>query len=37
MNNIDERELLIELFEKYSGLLTQTQKQAFKLFYFEDL
>ena len=37
MNNINERDEIISLFEKYNGFLTQTQKQAIQLYYFEDL
>ncbi|MBN3534941.1 sigma factor-like helix-turn-helix DNA-binding protein [Mycoplasma procyoni] len=37
MEDLEKKEEMISLFEKYSGLLTQTQKQAFALFYFEDL
>ncbi|MGZ9432189.1 sigma factor-like helix-turn-helix DNA-binding protein [Mycoplasma sp. 613B] len=37
MSNIEDRDLLIKLFDKYSSLLTQNQKQIFQLFYFEDL
>ena len=36
-NNIDERDEIVALFEKYKGFLTQTQKQAIQLYYFEDL
>ncbi|QSF13577.1 sigma factor-like helix-turn-helix DNA-binding protein [Mycoplasma sp. Mirounga ES2805-ORL] len=35
--NIENIEELINLFEKYGSLLTQTQKQAFQLYFFEDL
>ena len=35
--NLSERDNLIVLFEKYHKLLTQTQKQVFQLYYFEDL
>ncbi|WP_429998920.1 hypothetical protein [Mycoplasmopsis bovis] len=34
MKNI---EYLCSLFEKYEGLLTQTQKQAFRLYFYENL
>jgi len=37
MSNIDERDEIIDLFEKFKGFLTQTQKQAIQLYYFEDL
>lgn len=32
-----EREKYTELFEKFKGLLTQTQRQALQLYLFEDL
>lgn len=32
-----EREKFTELFEKFKGLLTQTQRQALQLYLFEDL
>lgn len=32
-----EREKYTELFDKYQGLLTQTQRQALQLYLFEDL
>lgn len=35
--NLNERDELIELFEKYQGLLTQSQKQAMHLYLIEDL
>lgn len=35
--NINERDELIELFEKYQGLLTQAQRQAMHLYLIEDL
>ena len=35
--NLKERDELINLFEKYGNLLTQTQRQTFQLYYFEDL
>ncbi|MCK5945879.1 MAG: hypothetical protein KAG04_01265 [Mycoplasmataceae bacterium] len=34
---IIERDNIIMLFEKYNGLLTQTQRQCFQLHFFEDL
>lgn len=37
MISINEREELIQKFEKYQNLLTQTQRQAFHLHYIEDL
>lgn len=35
--NLDKREELIDLFEKYKGFLTQTQSQAMHLYLIEDL
>lgn len=35
--NIEERDELVVLFEKYGNLLTQSQKQALALYLFEDL
>lgn len=32
-----EREKYTDLFEKFKGLLTQTQRQALQLYLFEDL
>ncbi|MBN0970498.1 sigma factor-like helix-turn-helix DNA-binding protein [Mycoplasma phocoeninasale] len=37
MENISERTKVVELFEKYKDLLTNSQKQALYLHYFEDL
>ncbi|UWD34239.1 sigma factor-like helix-turn-helix DNA-binding protein [Mesomycoplasma molare] len=37
MDNLENRELLINLFEKYSSFLTQNQRQIFQLYFFEDL
>ncbi|MCS4536963.1 MULTISPECIES: sigma factor-like helix-turn-helix DNA-binding protein [unclassified Mycoplasma] len=37
INNIEEREHYIGLYEKYQNLLTQTQKQAFRLYFYENL
>ncbi len=34
---LNKREELIELFEKYKETLTQAQKQSFHLHYIEDL
>lgn len=34
---INERDLYITLFEKYKKMLTQTQRQYFQLYFFEDL
>lgn len=35
--NIEERDELVVLFEKYGNLLTQSQKQVLALYLFEDL
>ncbi|EFF41709.1 sigma-70 family RNA polymerase sigma factor [Mycoplasmopsis alligatoris] len=35
--SIESIEKYTHLFEKYSSFLTQSQKQVFQLFYFEDL
>ena len=35
--NLDKKEELTELFEKYQNLLTQAQKQAMHLYLIEDL
>ncbi|MCE6090868.1 hypothetical protein J7894_02240 [Mycoplasmopsis agalactiae] len=37
INDIKNIEHLCSLFEKYEGLLTQTQKQAFRLYFYENL
>ncbi|MBZ4195134.1 sigma factor-like helix-turn-helix DNA-binding protein [Mycoplasma tauri] len=37
INDIRNIEYWCHLFEKYEGLLTQTQRQAFKLYFYEDL
>ncbi|TCG11403.1 sigma factor-like helix-turn-helix DNA-binding protein [Mycoplasma todarodis] len=37
MNKLEEREYYLELFDKYSAFLTQTQKQAIQLCWIEDL
>ncbi len=37
MNNIEEREKILKLYDKYQNFLTQTQKQAIHLCYIEDL
>lgn len=37
MNKLEERLKIIDLYEKYSSFLTQTQKQAIHLHYIEDL
>ncbi|ENY53816.1 sigma factor-like helix-turn-helix DNA-binding protein [Metamycoplasma alkalescens] len=37
MQDLEERNKLIELYDKYSALLTQSQKQAIYLHLFEDL
>ncbi|QBF34869.1 hypothetical protein EG856_03020 [Mycoplasmopsis phocirhinis] len=37
INNFEQREFYIELYEKYQNLLTQTQKQAFRLYFYENL
>ncbi|WP_029513364.1 sigma factor-like helix-turn-helix DNA-binding protein [Mycoplasmopsis primatum] len=37
INDIENVEHLCQLFEKFNGLLTQTQKQAFKLYFYENL
>jgi len=35
--DLDDRLLLIELFEMYEPLFTERQREIFKLYYFEDL
>ncbi|MBU4689491.1 MULTISPECIES: sigma factor-like helix-turn-helix DNA-binding protein [Mycoplasma] len=37
INDIEQREIYISLFEKFQNLLTQTQKQAFQLYFLENL
>ncbi|KKB26610.1 hypothetical protein MM26B8_01010 [Mycoplasmopsis meleagridis] len=37
INDIDEIDYLIDLFEEYKEFLTQTQKQAFYLYFYENL
>ncbi|WP_029512716.1 sigma factor-like helix-turn-helix DNA-binding protein [Mycoplasmopsis iners] len=37
INEIDEIDYLIDLFENYQDFLTQTQKQAFMLYFYENL
>ncbi|UUD35164.1 hypothetical protein NPA07_05165 [Mycoplasmopsis caviae] len=37
IKDIENRERLIDLFEKFNSFLTQTQKQAFQLYFVEDL
>ncbi|CAL58901.1 putative DNA-binding protein [Mycoplasmopsis agalactiae] len=37
INDIKNIEHLCSLFEKYEGLLTQTQKQTFRLYFYENL
>ncbi len=37
MNKLEEREYYLDLFDKYNGFLTQTQKQAIQLCLIEDL
>ncbi len=37
MNSLEERERILDLFDKYQNFLTQTQKQAIHLCYIEDL
>ncbi len=37
MDRFSKREETIDLFERYKGLLTQTQSQAIYLHYIEDL
>ncbi|PZW00559.1 hypothetical protein [Metamycoplasma auris] len=37
MQDFEERDKLIKLFEKYGALLAQSQKQALYLYLFEDL
>ncbi|MEA4115631.1 hypothetical protein VBM87_02450 [Mycoplasma sp. 744] len=37
LSDIDQREELILLFEKYNHFLTQTQKQTFMLYFLENL
>ncbi|WP_027120485.1 sigma factor-like helix-turn-helix DNA-binding protein [Mycoplasmopsis lipofaciens] len=34
---IENREKYIKLFEKYNSFLTQVQKQAFQLYFYENL
>ncbi len=34
---MDNRELMIELFDNYEKLFTQKQIKVFKMYYFEDL
>lgn len=34
---LEERDKLVDLFEKYGNLLTQVQKQAMQLYLIEDL
>jgi len=36
-NLLDEREKIINLYNKYHKFLTQSQKQVFHLYYIEDL
>lgn len=37
IKDIENREHLLELFDKFNSFLTQTQKQAFQLYFIEDL
>ncbi|TQC51582.1 hypothetical protein E1I18_01595 [Mycoplasmopsis mucosicanis] len=37
INDIEQREYYINLFEKFKNFLTQTQVQAFSLYFFENL
>ena len=37
MESLEERKLIIELFDKYQNFLPQSQKQAMYLRFFEDL
>ncbi|VEU60516.1 Sigma-70, region 4 [Mycoplasmopsis bovigenitalium] len=37
ITELDKREHLITLFEKYQNFLTQTQSQAFQLYFLEDM
>lgn len=37
ITELDKREHLITLFEKYQKFLTQTQSQAFQLYFLEDM
>ncbi|EGV00109.1 sigma factor-like helix-turn-helix DNA-binding protein [Mycoplasmopsis columbina] len=37
INDIEVVEYYIQLFEKYQNFLTQTQKQAFQLYFHENL
>ena len=36
MNELDEREELIKLYDIYEGLLTDKQRQYFEAYYFDD-
>lgn len=37
LQSLEEREKLINLFEKYGNLLPQSQKQVFQLYFIEDI
>ncbi|MCR8613347.1 MAG: hypothetical protein NC236_02590 [Mycoplasma sp.] len=37
MKSLEERNRVVELFDKYKGFLTQTQRQAIHLYFLEDL
>lgn len=37
LESLEEREKLINLFEKYGNLLPQSQKQVFQLYFIEDI
>lgn len=36
-NSLEQRDLYIDLYEKYNKVLTQNQKQIFHLYFIEDL